>query len=423
MATPLLALAAAVLVLGAASAPTDSVQTVQIPDAIVIANEQGAWTVRTRCRSGRGFTVGPGYISRLVSREGDVVVDDRRPRGTLNDPEFGGLGAFGWHHARGRVGRLRFGHRNAWEVSGRSCAASNHGFGVVSTSVAEAPRHDGDAVEFAVDVYFSDMFTHPRPLLKARYSYRFEPERVESWIEVTNLCGRGRCGRTRLRAFVKEPKIVAHVVGGAFSRMATFDAAGDLACVYVGGGGERGSILDTGQCSSDARSRLRFDYGTDRSGSAGGCELRRCLDVEVGAYDPRTADPAPTLWEGSGLGLDAWAVSATARPAAFHRDTASVDGVVWPCHGAVPNGDDLRRWETTGRKDSAGRYLSLGGLFPGWEGGRGGYDCEPLARLFGPRGERWGIFVSYSLGRSPARAPAVSASPPSAGATTHARPT
>ena len=48
--------------------------------------------------------------------------------------------------------------------------------------------------------------------------------------------------------------------------------------------------------------------------------------------------------------------------------------------------------------DAAGRYVSLGGLFPGWEGGRGGYDCEPLARSFGPEGETWGVFASYSVG-------------------------
>jgi len=30
--------------------------------------------------------------------------------------------------------------------------------------------------------------------------------------------------------------------------------------------------------------------------------------------------------------------------------------------------------------------------------GRGGYDCEPLARAFGPAHERFRVFASYSIG-------------------------
>ena len=114
------------------------------------------------------------------------------------------------------------------------------------------------------------------------------------------------------------------------------------------------------------------------------------------AYDARRDETHP--WEGAGLGLDGWAVAAARRPSAYRRDTGSIDGVVWSCHGARPDLDDMRRWETTGRRNRRGGYVSLGGIFPAWEGGRGGYDCEPLARAFGPRGETWAAFAAYSLG-------------------------
>ena len=96
--------------------------------------------MRTRCLATARRTVGPGYVSRFVATDGTVLVDDLRRPGTLNDPEFGGLGAFGWHHARGTPGKLRFTGRNAWEISGRICAARNSGFGVSSSGLVEPPR-------------------------------------------------------------------------------------------------------------------------------------------------------------------------------------------------------------------------------------------------------------------------------------------
>ncbi|HWH06832.1 MAG TPA: hypothetical protein VNT23_10425, partial [Gaiellaceae bacterium] len=93
--------------------PDPGVRVAVRRDGFAVTNEDGTWTVRTRCRAERGKVVGPGYVSRLVLPDGRVVVDDFRRRGTLNDPEFGGLGAFGWHHARGRPGRLRFTTENA----------------------------------------------------------------------------------------------------------------------------------------------------------------------------------------------------------------------------------------------------------------------------------------------------------------------
>lgn len=400
MLRPVPLLAAFVAVLGCTGAADEPrVHAVERPASIVVTNEDGTWTIRTACSTSRRLTVGPGYVSRLVSADGELIVDDRRRHGTLNDPLFGGLGAFGWHHARGLPGRLRFHGRNAWEVSGRVCARGNGGFGVVRSFVSEPVARDGDAVTFAVDVLFSDMYTYPRPLLQIRYRYRFEPSVAKSWIDVTPLCNRGRCGRTRALAFVKEPKLVAHVTGGEYTRTAIFGEAGDLQCIYLGGGGPRGPILDTGQCGADSRTRVQFDYGSATTGADGACDGRPCLTVVMRGYQTGAAPGEwTTPWEGAGLGLDAWAVQAAGLPAAYRRDTGSIDGLVWGCNGRTPSHADQRRWEVTARRDGAGRMLALGGLFPAWEGGRGGYDCEPLARVFGPKGRGFAVFASYSIG-------------------------
>ncbi|HVM16356.1 MAG TPA: hypothetical protein VM290_02085 [Gaiellaceae bacterium] len=387
--------AAAPVVVPPPLAPPDpGVRVAATRDGYAVTNEDGTWTVRTRCRARGGRVVGPGYVSRLVLPDGRVVVDDFRRRGSLNDPEFGGLGAFGWHHARGRPGRLRFTTENAWELSGRLCARANHRFGVVATRVTQPPEWSARGVELAVAVDFSDMYTFPRPLLRVTYRYRFERSVVKSWIEVAPRCASGRCGRTRLSAFVKEPKLVARANGGGYTRMATFADDGSLVCIYAGGGPARGPILKTGQCAAPARTRLRFDYGSATSGVEGGCGARPCLNVVMRSYDDDTATTGP--WHGGGL--DAWAVASARRAAAFGRDTASIDRVVWRCHGRSPASPRVRRWETHARRSLAGGLSAVGGLFPAWQGGRGGYDCEPLARAFGPAGERFQVFASYSVG-------------------------
>jgi hypothetical protein len=369
-------------------------------------NEDGAWTIFKRCRARGGATVGPGYVARFVTADGRVLVDDERRPGTLNDSRFGGLGAFGWHHARGRPGQLRFSERNAWEISGRSCAADNDGFGVLRSRVLEEPRTEGSSLSLAVEVLYADAFTAPsQPLMRVRYRFRFLPSAVNVWVVATQLCPDGSCGRGTRRAFLKEPKVVAYLGTGAplpYTRLATFDDLGRLVCISLAGGPAAGPILDTGQCAAPGRTRLRFDRGTATSGAEGDCERGDCFNVVMRAYPVADEDVepggAPSAWEGGETGLDAWAVAAAMRPEAYARDTNSGDDVVWDCHGSSPAAEGVRRWETIGRKDADGRFLSLGGLFPGWEGGRGGYDCEPLARTFGPRGESFGLFASYSLG-------------------------
>ncbi len=79
--------------------------------AISFRNADGVWTIYKRCidrvASGQRTTVGPGYIAELA-RGGTSIVQDFRARGDTVTPGYinavnGGLGTFGWHHARGTV--------------------------------------------------------------------------------------------------------------------------------------------------------------------------------------------------------------------------------------------------------------------------------------------------------------------------------
>jgi hypothetical protein len=331
-------------------------------DRVVLANASGRWTVYTRCVPG---VVGPGYVARVETADGRVLVDDAVGPGTLNDTDYGGLGAFGWHHGRGRPGSLRFRPSNAWEISTRACASANHGFGVTRTRVLERT-----AGSLAVEVELSDGYTRPDPLMRVRYRYELEPDALRSEVTVTELCDLGRCGRTRKLAFLKEPKLVVHA-GPAYDRVAVLDGSGTPVCSTGANGPSHGPILATTQCDDPARTVVRFEP----------CRPA-CLDAKAAG------------WAGREDGFDGWAVDAAGRPAAFPVDTASIDGVLWPCHGGDPSGSMMRRWELAGR-----RGRSIGALLPAWEGGRGGYDCEPLARLFGPRGTTWHAELEYSLVR------------------------
>src|SRR5581483_10464030 len=102
-----------------------SVAVTELEDRIVLSNEVGDWLVwKQLAWSADGQrVVGPGYVARLDRRDGlPLLVDDFRAPGSINDPRFGGLGAFGWHHARAG--------RGVWDIHGRLDAARNGGFGV-----------------------------------------------------------------------------------------------------------------------------------------------------------------------------------------------------------------------------------------------------------------------------------------------------
>jgi hypothetical protein len=395
--------------------------------SVTFRNRQGSWTIFLRClgpraHGGRDLTVGPGYVARVVRAvDGATVSDDERPVGGGNAPGNGGLGMFGWHGSR-RHG-TRFDYADAWSIDGRSCARDSwaygrpfrSGVGVVGTRVLAPPRllRAGREGRLALETFLGDNHLAPgRALVRVRYRYRVLPRVVLARIDVTERCGHGRCGSGG-RAFVKEPKLLAAVDGGGYTRMVVFGRDGriarnalernrdggwsSLACVWMGVNARD----HTGQCDADDRVRVRFDFGDYASGGDGRCgRPGRCLDVTMRAL---RADGRPAPWEGSGVGLDGWARASGTRRAYAATDSR-LDGVRWSCKGpslarpATPSSPLLRRWELVGyRKDGRGRYTAATAMFHAWEGGRGYGDCEPDARLFGPRGETWSVEAAYAF--------------------------
>jgi hypothetical protein len=191
------------------------------------------------------------------------------------------------------------------------------------------------------------------------------------------------------------------------------------------------AVLNTDHAPDDARKRVRWDFEAEFTEASPGCSaLRPCLNV-VARSHPVTSSRAGILrtdqsasWEGGGFGLDRWATVSAARARSYPRDTRG-DGSVSSCKAPTSlsiddlnrNGkldeyefskaserasthiDQVREWELGGWKSGPddSPYQAALVLFPGWENGRGGWDCEPLQRAFGSPGESWGSYFSYSL--------------------------
>ena len=386
------------------AAPSAPVVTfAQTDNRVEFANANGRWTIFLRClgpRAHRRFpvTVGPGYIARAVRTADDALVtNDERRVGGGNAPGNGGLGEFSWHGAR-RNGKF-FDYNHAWSIDGRICSydgwALGHPFrpivGVYAVRVWGPPTIVDDEGRLGIDVFLRDT---KGPLLRVRYRYRILAEVVKADISVTEL--------TR-SAYVKEPKLLAAVQAGGYTRMVVFDGNGNVAqstleqnrdsgwrsfdCMWMG----VNAYEHSGQCDDHARERVRFDFGDYWSGADGHC-AGKCLNVLMRAAR-RDGTTAP--WEGSGFGLDGWAVASGSRRPYAGTDSR-LDGVTWNCKSPSPSAAIVRRWELVGyTKTSLGGYSAATAMFHGWEGGRGFGDCEPQSRLYGPRGETWSVAAEY----------------------------
>lgn len=395
---------------------------------VTFSNDDGEWVIYKDCygpkkRGGENVSVGPGYVARVtLSRtppdgNPEIVDDEQGPgkyNGVLNAPGFGGLGAFGWHHSRGD-GSYDFGFDNAWNMDGRHCAEDNGGFGVSGAQVIEGPSVDAQgAGVLGVDVFFTDGWTQGTPLLRVRYRYRFHHDVVKVWASVTQHCDQGNCGSDAPGpAFIKEPKFVAGLTGGAYQRMSILNDESQVAQNSQSGTGYcvwRGTdpTKSTGQCDADRRARARFDFRdalpASASDAGGGCDTgsHPCFNVVMRAYaTPPNGDVgiggATAAWEGKGLGLDAWALAAAKRPAVSGADSPA-GAAQWACHGGDPAHQRQRRWELAGGpKNAQGEYQRTSVFFHAWEGGTGAYDCEPLSRRFGPDGESFAVHAEYAV--------------------------
>jgi hypothetical protein len=343
-----------------------------------VLNDQGEWWIAKQCIGARHWrpleerTTGPGYVY-LVRRAGKAIVEDkaepilddanggRNPYGSS-----GGLGSFAYQHSRG-IPPFAFDRRggtNTWWVSSRICAADHPqtpGFGVSERCCRVSPLRwdDEGALHLSLDVDLRTPWQDP--ILRLRYEYVFAADVVRLRTTVRSFCADVTCGDAPHQHFVKEPKFAAQVAPATGDALAVLDAAGIELTRWLGGHPRKG----TGQVDQDTRDSVVF--------TASGLKV-----VARGANGP---------WEGSGSGLDAWALAAATSvpapstgdgPAPMHyatgRDTR------WDCTGTSPGADGVRQWELVGGAPG----FPLAAFFHGWEGGVGHNDCEPLARHFPP---------------------------------------
>jgi hypothetical protein len=308
----------------------------------------------------------------------------------------GGLGTFGWHHVRGRAGRTPAGDdpttrrverrvdRRApgYVLEDRMCARSNGGTGVYAVSWS-GPRRDANEIAFRFDVWLRDP---GRPVARVRYDYAFARSFVSVAVEVCVLRTRGR--------FVKEPKLVAVVRGGAFRRMAVYGRSFEKGVATGAPASTR--VLRTEHSARPDRFRVTWDHG------------RGAPFTVVAAANARTP------WENGRVGFDGWAVAAAREPKTWPRDTRGARVVstcgVRPGRGtldvrerarvserASPEQDAQRRWEHGGWKaNPRAPYSASATAFVAWQGSRGPGDCEPLERALRPG--TWTAYLVYSVG-------------------------
>lgn len=378
-------------------------------------NNDGQWTIWKNCfeyfDGTKTVAIGPGYLGRL-QRGNYWIVNDERDKNppnegapSINHPSFGGLGQFGWHHARGDIGALNTSDVNhVWNITGRTCAATNGGFGVVAAQVLQGPYISANVGYFDIDVFFGDVVRGAgNPLLRVRYRWRIFDSVIKMWAQVSEYCANGCYDPNWHYAFIKEPKFVANVkstVGHAFpgyTRTAVFDRFGNLCNIFLG----TDPTAATGHSACDQRARFRFDFGTGSSGTDGGCNStdHPCLNVVATAYDIDDGAFSQSrqhyLWEGQGWGLDQWAVLSgepgAARPAGNSTGCNTSAGFA-----TSPEQDAVRRWELIGGpKPDGTHYDSAEAMFPAWEGCNSAYSAGSLYRLWAS--EYWGVHMQFSI--------------------------
>jgi len=350
---------------------------------IGVRNLHGEWWIAKRCVSGRK-RVGPGYVY-LVKRKGEIVVDDLGkpilddPNGGLNPyGSSGGLGSFGYQHARG-VPPFQFGREggsNTWWVSSRVCAGDHPQFptlfGVSRTRAGRPSWDDEGALHWSIDVDVRTPWQDP--ILRVGYEYVFSPTAITVRTTVQSFCANPTCGDAPQQHFAKEPKFTVQVTPAAGDAIEVQDETGVELTRWTGGHPRKG----TGQVGDDSRDSITFTT----SG----------LNV--------VARGASGRWEGSGSGLDEWAVSASGyAPAPSAKDGpapvhyASGKNTRWDCNATSPEGDGVRQWELVG--GAPGYPLAV--FFHGWEGGVGHNDCEPVARHFPPPSAVFENYFEYTI--------------------------
>ncbi|HZN77791.1 MAG TPA: hypothetical protein VFC00_39760 [Micromonosporaceae bacterium] len=399
------------------------VSTVQSASAAVLAdqnqyavwftNNDGTWTIWKNCYEywdgSRTVAIGPGYIGRLVRNNQWIVNDEREknPPGegmpSINHPSYGGLGQFGWHHARGYNDQLDTNNGNrVWNITGRTCAASNGGLGVSHTQILQGPYTSGGVGYFDIDVFFVDQTRSAgNPLLRVRYRWRFFDSVVKMWAQVSIYCPGGCPDPNQGYALVKEPKFVANVARTpghdfpGYTRTAVFNRTSTNPCTIFMGSSPTKATGQTPSLACAERARFRFDFGDGSSGGNGLCSTTNpCLNVVATAYDIDDGAFSQSrqhyLWEGWTFGLDEWAMRSADRLKGNDVGCNTSQGYAF-----VTDQLAVRRWELIGGSKTNGLYNSAMGLFPGWEGCTGAYSAGALYRYM--EQEYWGVHMQFSV--------------------------
>lgn len=377
---------------------------------VEFVNNDGRWTIWKNCfeywDGTKTVAIGPGYLGRLIRGNQWIVNDEREknPPGegmpSINHPMFGGLGQFGWHHARGDNDTLNTGDVNrVWNITGRTCAATNGGLGVAGAQVLQGPYVFDNVGYFDIDVFFVDQTRSAgNPILRVRYRWRIYDSVIKMWAQVSSYCSGGCWDPGQHYAFIKEPKFVANVArtpGQAFpayTRTMVFDRNNN-ACAQFHGSDPTSA---TSHAACDARTRFRFDFNPG-TGLDGLCNTtdRPCLNVVATAYDIDDGAFSQSrqhyLWEGQGWGLDQWAVRASDRLKGNESGCNTSAGYAF-----TPSQSAVRRWELIGgSKNAAGVYNSAAAMFPAWEGCTGAYVAGALYRMW--ESEYWGVHMQFSI--------------------------
>jgi hypothetical protein len=238
-----------------------------------------------------------------------------------------------------------------------------------------------------------------------RYDYAFGRSAVRVKVAVHVLPAADR--------FVKEPKLVALVRGGAFRRMSVSGRVFQKGVLKGSPANTR--VLRTEHSGRPDRLRVTWDYGRDATEEGtNSCAQAPCFTV-AGAASPSTP------WENGRAGFDGWAVAAAREASTWRRDTRGAR-VVSTCgvqarrtddrdrdgrldarerahvsERASPDQDAQRRWEHGGWKaNPEAAYSASSTAFLGWQGSRGPGDCEPLERALRPA--TWTAYLVYSVG-------------------------
>jgi hypothetical protein len=274
---------------------------------------------------------------------------------------------------------------------------------VKSWRVLDPPSSNGKLGTFSIEVTIGN---NEADFFVLVYHYRIHPSVVNVWTQVKTLCNDGRCvpGNPRMRYYVKEPKVLAAANGvdADYWRVTCWNDAGELTNPYTGNWPPSG----TGHCGPEERLRVTLDYGKDGTRSAVGCGTGKCFTIVGRAYpsgEPFSPGAATLRWEGSGQGLDQWAVVSGRGPgpgwqARDRLDTPDDGNSRFEERCGSPIDPADRRWELIGYLPNDLGYNERSGNLVGWEGGSGPEECETLYAAFGPQPELYAWFNSYSFG-------------------------